>query len=156
MLDIPSISAVVTTIGVLVGVTLAYLEIRTLVRTRKTDLVTRLYSTMASEEWLEAWEKVNDREIVDYTDYKKKHGLREFTRVSLFFELVGILLHSKLIEISLVRDLFGGMIKQVWEKMKTITEGRRKQLNRPEINEYFEYLYNEMQKREQRLQQTQQ
>jgi hypothetical protein len=50
MLDIPSISAIVAGVGVLVGVAFTYLEVRNLVRTRQTDLVLRLYSAFGSEE----------------------------------------------------------------------------------------------------------
>jgi len=35
--------------------------------------------------------------------------------------------------------------------MKPIAEGMRKQYNQPDWYEWFEYLYNEMKKREQRL-----
>jgi hypothetical protein len=71
-----------------------------------------------------------------------------------FFERVGILLHRKLIDIKLIDDLFSIAIKSNWEKVKPIVEGRRKEFNIPAYWEYFEYLYNEMQKREQKLQQS--
>ena len=48
MLDIPSISAVVAGIGVIVGVVFAILQLRDLVKTRQTDLFMRLYSTFGS------------------------------------------------------------------------------------------------------------
>ena len=156
MLDIPSISAVVAAVGVTVGVTLAYLEVRTLVKTRQTDLVIRLYSTMGSREFQETWERFRAREYEDYKDYGKRHGWSEVYQLGLFFEGIGVLLHRRLIDISLVDDLFSTPIKQGWEKMKPMTEDLRTQFERPQIGEWFEYLYNEMQKREQSLQQTQQ
>jgi len=54
MLDIPSVSAVVAAVGVLVGVALTYLEIRSLVSTRKTDLVIGIWSLVGTREYLEA------------------------------------------------------------------------------------------------------
>ena len=51
MLDIPSITAVVAAVGVTLGVTLAYLEVRTLVKQRQTDLVIRLYSTFGNRDF---------------------------------------------------------------------------------------------------------
>jgi hypothetical protein len=44
-------------------------------------------------------------------------------------------------------------INDTWLKMKDITLEIRKIRNRPTILEWFEYLYNEMKKREQKLQQ---
>jgi len=161
MLDIPSISAVVAAIGVTVGVTLAYLEVRTLAKQRQTDLVMRLYSTFGSKEFLEARRKVMDLKFEDYSDYVKKYGrfgrFEAVSEVCMFFEGIGVLLHRKLIDISLIDDLFSPIsIKMIWEKMKPVVEGWRNQFNEPRTLEWFENLYNEMQKRNQRLQQTQQ
>ena len=155
MLDIPSISAIVAAVGVMVGVTLAYLEVRTLVKQRQTDLVIRLYSTMGSREFQEAWDKISTREYKDFNSYIEKYGLLEVNELGIFFEGIGVLLRRKLIDIGLVDDLFTGPIKMFWEKTKPVIEDARKQLNYPEYGEYNEYLYNEMQKREQSLQQTQ-
>jgi len=41
-----------------------------------------------------------------------------------------------------------------WEKMRNATLEARKVRNQPEIFEWFEYLYNEMKKREQKLLQS--
>ena len=159
-MDIPSISAVVAAVGVLVGVTLAYLEVRTLAKQRQTDLVMRLYSTFGSKDFLEARRKVMDLKFEDYSDYVKKYGrfgrFEAVSEVCMFFEGIGVLLHRKLIDIGLVDDLFSSLVKMTWEKMKPLAEATRKKLNRPQMGEYFEYLYNEIRKREQRLQQTQQ
>ena len=86
----------------------------------------------------------------------KKYGLSLGLHVGLFFEQIGVLLHRKLIDIGLVDDLFSSPIKSTWEKMEPLESVARKYYNSPQIGEWFEYLYNEMQKREQRLQQTQQ
>ena len=155
MLDIPSISAVVAAAGVIVGVTLAYLEVRALVKARQTDVVMGLYSTFDSNEWLEAFNKVIHTEYKDYSDVVKRAFL-DVHKVGIFFEGIGVLLLRKLVDVNLVDDLFSGVIKIAWEKMKAVIEDYRKQEDYPHAYEWFEYLYNEMQKREQGLQQTQQ
>jgi hypothetical protein len=151
MLDIPSISAIVAAIGVIIGVALTYSEVRNLVKQRQTDLVMRLYSTFGSIEFQEARENVMSREFKDVDDYQKKYGVKEVGEVGVFFEGIGVLLKRKLIDISLVDDLFSGAIKSIWEKNKPFVEAWRKRVNRPQYAEWFEYLYNEMQKREHQL-----
>ncbi|MGD8544630.1 MAG: hypothetical protein PVH12_00500, partial [Candidatus Bathyarchaeota archaeon] len=69
---------------------------------------------------------------------------------------LGFLLHKRLIDIETIEYILSGSTTGLWEKLKPITEGMRKQYNMPELFKWFEYLYKEMQKREQRLQQTQQ
>jgi len=76
--------------------------------------------------------------------------------VCAFYEGIGVLLHRKLVDIGLIDDLFSTPIIQVWEKIGPLVKQGRERWKRPQIWEWFEYLYNEMKKREQRLQQTQQ
>jgi len=162
MLDIPSISAIMAAVGVIVGVVFAVLQLRDLVRTRQTDLVMRLYSTMSSKEFWEAMNKFMTMKFEDFNDYKKKYaspaGFPEkpealaFATVSVFLQGVGILLYMKLIDINLAARLFRTVPIYTWEKMKPIVEGFRKE-GRPQMFTEYEYFYNEMKKREQRLQQ---
>ena len=49
-----------------------------------------------------------------------------------------------LIDISLVDDLLGSMIKLTWEKMGPIEVESRVRLNNPRAFDDFEYLYNEI------------
>jgi len=147
VLDIPSISAVVAAVGVLVGVTLAYLEVRSLVETRRTDLAISLYRDFGSKDYQEAWQTVIASEYKDYNGYVEKYGLDEAYQVVMFFEGIGTLLHMKLIDIVLVQHLISGAIVATWERMRPMIDGHRKQVNQPQFCEWFEYLYNEMKKR---------
>ncbi|MFX0107976.1 MAG: hypothetical protein ACFE7R_06820 [Candidatus Hodarchaeota archaeon] len=154
MVDLTSISALLAAIGVLVGVVFATLQLRTLARDRKTALLIGLFSTISSREWLEAWEKFRDRETLDYDKYREKYGMVELNQVSMFFLELGALLHRKLIDIELIGGLFRPHVKMVWEKVKPSVEDSRRRAKDPTFWIELEYLYNEMQKREQALQQT--
>ncbi len=151
MIDIPSISAIVAAAGVIVGVVFTIVELRNLVKTRQTDLVIRLYSTFGSKEFQRELTRTLNVEYKGYNDFVKKEGLVA-AEAGMFFEGVGVLLHRKLIDITLVDDLFSGPIKMTWEKFKPLIKDARKQLNQPQYAEWVEYLYNEMHKREQTLQ----
>jgi len=63
-----------------------------------------------------------------------------------FFNGLGILLHRKLIDVNLVKDYFP--VKIAWEKLEPIIKSFRKQYKWFDWLEHFEYLHNEMQKRE--------
>ena len=156
MLDIPSISAIVAAVGVIIGVTLAYLEIRALVKARQTDVVMGLFSTFGSKEFQEAQGKVLAMEAKSFNEVITKGYRGSVITVGVFFEGIGVLVQRKLVDVRLVDDLFGEAIQVVWEKLKPIVADYRKQFNQPLWGEWFEHLYNETLKREQRLQQTQQ
>jgi hypothetical protein len=50
----------------------------------------------------------------------------------------------------LVEDLFGYPIVRTWEKVASLVKGLREVEKASGICEWFEYLYNELKKREQR------
>ena len=82
MLDIPSISALVAAVGVVVGVVLAILELRNITKTRQMELIMAIYSLFGTGEYIGAWEKIRTREIRDYDGYVKRHGLADFMQVA--------------------------------------------------------------------------
>ena len=148
MVDIQTVSIAVASASVTVAAVYYVWQIRNQTKMRQTDLLVRLFSNMISKDWLEAWEKVRDRELIDYGDYKEKHGFVEANQVYLFYDQLGRLLRKGLIDIdSLPLEI--GQIKQAWEKLEPILEGSRKRFSEPKLGSGFEYLYNEVKKREQ-------
>jgi len=159
-LDIPSITGIVAAVGVIVGVVFTVMELRNLIKQRQTDLLMRLHLAFSTKETVEAALKYMSTEYKDYDDFVEKYGspLAEgpvqtvFLMMGMFFEGIGILLKRKLVDPDLVNDLFA--VEMLWLKWKLLAEGLRKQTGNPHFAEWFEYLYNEMKKREQRLQPT--
>ena len=156
MVDVTEISAIVAAAGVLIGVVYYILDMRNQNRKRQTDLVMDLYSEAGSKQLLEAY---NDFFFLDFRNIedimKQPQVWVSYNMYCMFYERVGVLLHRKLIDIELVDDLFSIDIKNVWKKVKPIVEEVRR---RGDIwkayYEWFEYLYTEMEKREQKLQQS--
>ena len=157
MVDIIEISAIVTAAGVLVGVVYYVLEMRNQTKTRQMGLIMSLYSVLTSAEYLDAWEKVRIRESRDFDGYVKSHGLKEFMQVASIWEGLGFLLHRGFLDIDTVRELLSESTKMSWEKVKPMVENARKQLGQRKSGEYvpvlqwWEHLYNELQKRERQL-----
>ena len=60
-----------------------------------------------------------------------------------------MLLKRNLMSKDFAWDLFGSSYFLAWEKVKPFVEGARKQFGVPDAYSFFEYLYNEMKKREQ-------
>ena len=132
------------------------LGIRT--KIRQTDLIMRLHSQACSKEFVEAYQKISNLKFNDYNDFVEKHGSLyaegpEQTAImmcAMFMEGIGVLLHRKLVDIEAIRELFP--IESGWRKLEPVLIGTRKQYSTPGTYEWFEYLYNEMKKREQKLQ----
>jgi len=162
MVDIQTASIMLASASIVTGVIYYALQIRHQTKLRQTDLIMRLYSTLGSKDFFESYTKFMMMEFEDYDDYRKKYapsppfGLSEkpeviaFWKVGIFYEEIGVLLYMKLVDIKLTARLFRNLVVITWEKAKPIIEGLRKQLNEPRVYGWFEYLANEMEKREQR------
>jgi hypothetical protein len=150
MVDIQTVSIAIASAGVLAGVIYYILEIRHQTKIRQMDLLMRLFSTFDSNEFQEEYIKFLELEITDYDDYVKTYGLKGLFKIFPFFEALGILLNRKMVSIDLVEQMYSQSIKIMWEKSKPIQEGLRKKYNQPKWGEWFEYLYNEVKKKEQR------
>lgn len=152
MVDISTVSIVIAAGSVVAGITVAVLQLRNLVKTRKTRLVMNLYGTFGSEEFRANILGLMALEFKDYDDYVKKYGpyfsdgptSRTVAVIGVYFEGVGVLLHRGLIDADLTYDLLGSPIEFAWEKMKEVVEGLRKETQREDNYVFFEYLYNEM------------
>jgi len=156
MVDIQTISIAIASASVVVGIVYYVLQLRHQSKMRQTDLLMRLYSTWCDESFQEAIWMVTDLEYKDYEDYVKKFGTHptphnvKIWKVGWFLNGIGFLVQSQLADINLVDKLFGFYVIRLWEMMKPMVEGARKQWRVPKSMQWFEYLYNEMKKREQR------
>jgi hypothetical protein len=154
MVDIQTVSIAIASASVVAGVIYYAFQIRHQAKLRKTDLLVRLCSIWQGKDWLEAWDKVDSLETDDLIKMRAEHRMVEINQVYSFFDEIGILLQMRLVDINLVEKLLHGHIIRTWEKLKPALEYGRKLRNDPRIAEGFEYLYNEMKKREQKLQPT--
>jgi len=148
VVDIQTVSIVIASASVVAGVVYYALQLRHQTKMRKTDLLTRLYAIMVNKDWLDAWQKVQEREVMDHGDYLRKYGFVELNEVYVFFTQLGMLLKKGLIDADLI-PLTYGQVKLTWEKIKPVIEGGRKKFNEPKLGDEVEYLCSELEKRQQ-------
>jgi len=94
-------------------------------------------------------------EFKDYDDFVKKYGMpfsrnqvpMSFVMVGNLFEEVGVLFSNRLLDAHLVYQILP--VSVAWQKMEPVIKGMRKEYGVQAYYEWFEYLYNEMKKREQ-------
>jgi hypothetical protein len=155
ILLLQTLSIAIASAGVLVAAIYYILQIRHQTKLRQTDMVMRLYATFGSTDFQKAYQKWQHLEFKDSEDFLKKWQTDSEIRttvysVGTFFEGIGVLLHRKLIDIDLVDDLLTIPTIETWKRYEPLIATMRVHYNRPEAWEWFEHLYNELKKREQR------
>jgi len=155
VVDVQTVSIAIASVSVVAGVIYYAIQIRHQSRTRQMDLLMRLYLTWGSEDMKKALQDVFALEFENYDDFMKKYGLGsqawvDVDKVGWFINGIGFLVHEGFVNIKLVLGLFHKhALIMLWEKLKPVVEGVRKKFGFPESYVWFEYLYNEVKKREQ-------
>jgi hypothetical protein len=158
MVELSTVSIVIASSGVMIAAIYYVLQIRHQTKLQQTEFLTKLLSGTSTKEAAETALKYFSTEYIDYDDFVKKYGhpFAEGPVQTAFFVMrnlgigIGVLLKNKLIDLNLVAELF--QLEPLWLHYKPLAEGIRKQSNNPQYCELFEYLYNEVKKREQKLQ----
>jgi hypothetical protein len=142
--DISAVATIVTTVSIAIGVVFTLLELRHLAKTRRTEIIMKIYDRFSSKEIVEAMNKVGSAKFEGLDDYRKKYGFTEITEVAVLFEGLGVLLEQNLIDIKMVDRLFGPTLKALWERVQPVLYAMRKGLNEPFFFSHFEYLIKEL------------
>lgn len=86
MIDIPTISGIVTTASIIIGVIFTLLEIRHFNKTRKTEIIMKIYERFGSREIVEAMNKVGAAKFESFDDYRDRYGLTDITEIAVLFD----------------------------------------------------------------------
>ena len=154
MVGITEISAVVAAAGVVVGIVYYAVEMRHQTKVRETDLVMRWSRIWVGNDFLEAWARVMERDPREH-DKSSPNKFSEWIpeiKIGSFFNDIGFLVHKGLADIELVDNIFP--VKAAWEKLQPGVMKIRTYRSDPTYYEWLEYLYKEVTKREQKLQQS--
>jgi hypothetical protein len=145
-MSIAAVSVVLAAASVIAASVYYSIQIRNQTRTRRADLVMRLYATWDSLDFQEAFHTVYWADFHDYDSaIEILQGRRHVgTYLFTFYDQVGVLLRRGLIDFDLVDDLLGNSARQLWEKIQPVVEEARVRSADPRLYEHFEYLYAEM------------
>lgn len=141
--------------------------------TRQAQLLMSLYETYRSQEFRNQWTSVLKQEWTDFDDFWDKYGLENnpeewsnWQALASFFHGVGILVKKGLIEIEVLEELLAPTVLMGWVVMGPILKGFEGYIERDSVRTRFrdieglsvskrfkswsgfEFLYNELRKRE--------
>ena len=153
LVSLQTLLTYLTLISVPVGVLYHILTLRNQNRTRQAQLFMQIYNRCTDPEFHQNYIEVTSREWNDTADYAEKYGPQSDPKaeprrrsIAFYFEGVGVLVYRKLIDITLVDDLMSSLIMDYWDKYGPAMVEWRKQFNKPQAEEWTEYLYNKIQK----------
>ena len=125
--------------------------------TRQDQLFMNLYKAWRSPDFHKQWHTIRRLEWRDYDDFSQRYGEKEndievilsYTSVMTFFDGIRVLVKNGLVDMNTVYDLLSTTVLWTWEQYEPIMRGDRENFQRPQMWDDFEFLYNEVKKREQ-------
>jgi hypothetical protein len=144
-----TVSVVIASVSVTLGVIYYILNRRRAQRREKLDLLMRIYMSWNTKEFHDNDSMLMSAEFTDYKDFVKRYGHpsgREPLQLALrqicgAYNQLGLLLYNELIDIHMIQSVFE--VERHWEKVRPLIEEARKALDDSTYLMYFEYLYDE-------------
>ena len=124
--------------------------------TRQAQLLMGLINTFNSLEFRKQWVLTQSATWKDHEDYTSKYNayndpemLTATIMMFTFFDSVGHLVNKKLIDIELLNEPLVISIVVLWRRFESIIKGDREYFQSPTMWKDFEYIYIELNKRDQ-------
>ena len=150
-----SISIVIAATSVVIGVTMALVQLRDFNRTRQGVLRMQLYQKFASEEFMRAWADVMWRQDWrDYQEQNEKFGAStnpeawsKTLAVGNHMQTLAQLVQEKLMDADWIYEFHPVTVLMAWERYEPLVKGWRERFGLPTYWQAFEDLYEECKKR---------
>jgi hypothetical protein len=159
-LDISTISIVIASASVIVSAVYFIMDVRHHSRIRQTENIIRLspWFNINAKEIQEAISNVCSAKYTDYKDYLAKYaGKPEQTSLKLlgnYFEGIGLLVYTKLVDMDIVFNFWGDVAESIWYDNEELINGMRKDIGTQWTFQYWEFLVKEFKKRKIALSRT--
>jgi hypothetical protein len=153
MVDVDTLSIVLTGTGLMIALTYYALQIRNQNRTRQAQLYMQVFSQLSSTEKWREYLEILELEWDDYIDFQRKHGVlsgnldtyAKITSLWWTYVTVGNLVSENLIDIKSVYSLLDSMPIAQWKKWEPIILELRNRIEESDAYAPFEYLARELQ-----------
>jgi hypothetical protein len=147
-MDISTIANVATAITVLTGVIFGWFEVRHFRREREERAAFELLHTMLTTEWLRSAvlvDTVPDNVAPEILEADARM-LDAVHSIGLILEAVGYAVYARIVPISMVDDMMGGIVRVTWRKMERYVMHDRARSGSQKGWEWFQWLYVQLEK----------
>jgi hypothetical protein len=147
-MDISTIANVATAIAVLTGVIFGLFEVRHFRREREEQAAYELLHTMLTSEWLRSAvlvDTVPDGVAPEILEADARL-LDAALSIGLILEAIGYAVYARIVPLSMVDDMMGGIVRVTWRKMERYVMHDRARSGSQKGWEWFQWLYLQLEK----------
>lgn len=137
-------------VALIVGIGVAFIQLRILARQRQEELVIRAYGPFMDFEFTRAYWRIQGWNYKTFEAFDRVATTEDWAtldQVATFFETMGILYKRGLAPLDLLDDLFAGSLLATWRKSAPLIRGYRIKAAVPDYAQWFEGLANALEGR---------
>jgi hypothetical protein len=142
-MDLASILNLVSTAAIVGALVFTALQVRAANNARRDQGAVVIIQTTQDSKWIEALNLVSTLPEQATAEYIRERGEimdRALFELSIRLEPVGYMVYCRIITLSAVDDMIGGVAMVIWSRAQRWTEEYRKASNNPKFNEWVEWL----------------
>ena len=147
MLSISDDAAIISAIGVILGVVFVVIQLRHMEMHRYLDISMKLFEWAESDRLRKAFRWIeNEFQFQDYDKYKAQEATDSEAsdyphEVTAFFEQIGFLVEKRFVDLDIIDDRLGSHIVSSWKTLEPWIMAVRKEKENNEFGRHFQRLY---------------
>lgn len=147
MLSISDDAAVISAIGVILGVVFVFIQLRHMEMHRNLDISMKLFEWAESDRLRKAFRWIeNEFQFQDYDKYKAQEATdseaSEYPyEATAFFEQIGFLVEKRFVDLDIIDDRLGSHIVSNWKTLEPWIMAVRQEKENNEFGRHFQRLY---------------
>ena len=147
MLSISDDAAIISAIGVVLGVVFVVIQLRHMEMHRNLDISMKLFEWAESDRLRKAFRWIeNEFQFQDYDKYKAQEATdseaSEYPyEATAFFEQIGFLVEKRFVDLDIIDDRLGSHIVSNWKTLEPWIMAVRQEKENNEFGRHFQRLY---------------
>ncbi len=131
-------------IGIVVGTVFAGYQIIMSERSRREQVALQTVTAFNTQEFRDAFSKVNSLPLGAKAQQVRDAGrdMEEAAMtVMMTFEMMGVLVHSRMVPIETVDQAIGGFLRESWRRLEDYVQSKRAEVKSVRWGEWYQWLF---------------
>jgi hypothetical protein len=132
-------------ISLVVGAAFAFYQLLQVERGRREQTALQTVTSFNTQEFRDAFGKVYTLPLGASAQQVKDAGLEEAAMaVMMTFEMMGVLVHSRMVPIETVDQAIGGFARESWRRLEHYVQWKRKEVQSLRWGEWYQWLFEQL------------
>jgi hypothetical protein len=132
-------------ISLVVGATFAFYQLLQVERGRREQTALQTVTSFNTQAFRDAFAKVYTLPLGASAEQVRAAGLEDAaTAVMMTFEMMGVLVHSRMVPVETVDQAIGGFARESWRRLEAYVKWKRETVQSTRWGEWYQWLFEQL------------